>query len=313
MRYVWMLSAVLMAAGSVVLVWLTVAPPLVVNDGAQVLSDSQRAVVARHHEELLTRHDIDYRFVTVRGVSDLDRFAYNEFKTLLAGLKSESGKGLLILFDADTSLFRLEVNKEVHDLYASDFVAQLDKRIMVPYLAAGRPDKGLVEISELVVARARTGPPRGARARFPDRRLPAPGGNPAETLIHHFAAMDGNKAGALRGIYTPETQAMLSEGAGKAVMRGETLLQSYRNCRVEAIKESPERALAVIRYPASQEHCAPWFFRKLDGRWVLDLTLSGTALRIKPGGGWRFDKSIDHPYGFAFDDWQFDDQGFPVK
>ena len=63
----------------------------------------------------------------------------------------------------------------------------------------------------------------------------------------------------------------------------------------------------------SQEHCAPWFFRKLDGRWVLDLTLSGTALRIKPSGGWRFDKTFDHPYGFAFADWQFDDQGFPVK
>ncbi len=69
----------------------------------------------------------------------------------------------------------------------------------------------------------------------------------------------------------------------------------------------------MIRYPIKERACAPWFFRKIDGAWALDLTMMQRAIRFGRSNAWRFDFDVSHPYEYAFADWKFDRHGFPRK
>jgi hypothetical protein len=38
-----------------------------------------------------------------------------------------------------------------------------------------------------------------------------------------------------------------------------------------------------------------------------------TAIRFGRNNAWRLVPSANHPYGFAFNDWVFDRNGFPIR
>jgi uncharacterized protein len=73
------------------------------------------------------------------------------------------------------------------------------------------------------------------------------------------------------------------------------------------------RDLAVVRYPPEERKCSPWFLVEEGGKWRLDLTMMQKAIRFGRSNAWHFDPRVDHAYRFAFEDWHFDPQGFPMK
>jgi hypothetical protein len=71
--------------------------------------------------------------------------------------------------------------------------------------------------------------------------------------------------------------------------------------------------LSVVRYRQEDRTCAPYFLIFENGGWKLDLTMMQKAIRFNHMNEWHFDRAATHPYGFAFQDWSFDTNGFPQK
>jgi uncharacterized protein len=318
-----------------------------VEDGAELMTREQRAFVAAYHDTLLRDHDIDYRVVTARGLGDINRAAVARFEDLAGTSRSRTGRGLLLVVDAEADLVRLEVGYALEGTFPDAFVAYVERRQMVPFFERARVADGILATTELIVARAQraaesgfgggfegetwiagsggagataparlgAGPQAAAREKAPAREeaaaVPA-GRTPAETLAAYFTAMGARNADPGLDIYTPETRRMLEVWVMTPAQM-DNLVKTYRRCHGEPARRGPDGRLAVIRYPPSERACAPWFFARVGGAWALDLTMMQRALRFNHSNYWRFDMSARHPYRFAFDDWAFDRHGFPKQ
>ena len=123
--------------------------------------------------------------------------------------------------------------------------------------------------------------------------------------------MSARNASPELDLYNASTRTMLR---GWTVTRAQmdNLVRDYRSCSAEPAIIDSAAGLAVIRYPPEERGCAPFFFERGEGGWLLDLTMMQRAIRFGRSNAWRFDLSIGHPYRFAFSDWQFDNNGFPL-
>ena len=63
--------------------------------------------------------------------------------------------------------------------------------------------------------------------------------------------------------------------------------------------------------PLAERRCAPWFFERSGAAWALDLAMMQRAIRFNHDNYWHLDPGFEHPYGFGFKDWRFDQHGFP--
>lgn len=149
----------------------------------------------------------------------------------------------------------------------------------------------------------------GAADSGTDKKISA-GSTPAETLSAYFAVLKQRNKNPGLAIYTPATQRMLETWVMTAPQM-DNLVHTYSRCTAERARFDKDRRYAVIRYPASQRQCSPWFFERMDAAWALDLTLMQRAIRFGRGNAWHFERGAPHPYEFAFVDWEFDSHGFP--
>jgi uncharacterized protein len=312
------------------------------------MTREQRAFVAEYHDTLLRNHDIDYRVVTARGLGDINRAAVARFEDLAGTSRSRTGRGLLLVVDAEADLVRLEVGYALEGTFPDAFVAYVERRQMVPFFERARVADGILATTELIVTRAQraaaqvgfgagfegeawiagsggAGATATARLGAGPQTLEMPtagempaagqvpaGRSPGETLAAYLAAMAARNADPGLDIYTPETRRML-EGWVVTPAQMDNLVKTYRRCHGEPARRGPEGRLAVIRYPPGERACAPWFFQHVDGAWALDLTMMLRVIRFNASNYWRIDTSAQHPYRFAFDDWVFDRHGFPKQ
>ncbi len=125
-----------------------------VEDGAGLMTQAQRAFVAEYHDTLLRDHDIDYRVVTARGLGDINRAAVARFEDLAGTSRSRTGRGLLLVVDAEADLVRLEVGYALEGVFPDAFVAYVERRQMVPFFERARVADGILATTELIVTRA---------------------------------------------------------------------------------------------------------------------------------------------------------------
>lgn len=308
--------------------------PLVLDE-AGLFAAGERERLALFHGLLLADHDIDYRVVTVASAADPNALAHERFMALEAGARSRNGLGLLLLVDTGGRTVRMEVGFGLEGYFPDAFVAYVEHRQMVPFFAAERVADGILATTELIVDRAQryalgepdaagdplTGSGGGGATARVDAYEPAPvtgggpglpaGHSPEDTLARYFEAMAQRDANPDQDLYTPETRTMLRDRVMTPAQM-DNLVATYRQCRPQASRLDAAGNLAVIRYPASQRKCAPWFFRRAGEAWQLDLTMMSRALRFGRDNSWHFEPGVAHPYGFAFQDWQFDRHGFPI-
>lgn len=90
----------------------------------------------------------------------------------------------------------------------------------------------------------------------------------------------------------------------------DNLVTSYRHCgHAETIESG---SLAVVRYAPTRRRCSPWFLRNEGGQWRLELSAQQKLLRFGHHNAWHFaGNPLSHAWGFAFEDWRFDSNGFP--
>lgn len=335
-------GAVMAAAlsGVVALTWQSRTGPAdagLVRDDADLMTALQERSVVRYHRSLLKNFDIDYRVVTARHLGDIDTAAVAMFRELGRTSRSRSGRGLLLLIDAASNRVRLEVGYPLEGSFPDAFVDYVERQQMVRFFERGRVADGIVATTELIVARAQGNSDVMATASEPwsassggagaagDARLgmgPAPakpstgvqdwpGTSPGDTVDAYVQAMAAHDDNARLPIYTPETREMLAHWViTPAQMDNE--VRAHRRCAPGTTLISADHRRAVIRYPASKRHCAPFFLRRGDERWLLDLITMQRAIRFGATNAWHFDQRESHPYGFAFTDWRFDDRGYPV-
>jgi uncharacterized protein len=307
-----------------------------VSDAAGLMDREQRRHLTEYHGFLLQDHDIDYRVVTVEDSGDINLFAVERFDSHAVGRRSSKGRGLMLVIDAGPDEVRLEVGYALEGAFPDAFVAYIEQRQMVPFFRARRVGDGILAASELIIDRVQrakrhegldgdpaitgsggggattaagltAGPEARSRATGPGFDA---GATPLETLVRYFAAMDQRNGDPALPLYTPQTRRML-EGWVMTPAQMDTLVSTYRRCEREPTLRDEARGLAVIRYPPTARACAPFFFQRAAEGWQLDLTMMQRALRFGRSNAWHFDRSAEHPYGFAFEDWRFDANGFP--
>lgn len=314
-------------------------PPLV-NDEAGLLTPSQVADLALHHEALLIDHEIDYRVVTSDEAGDPDLVALELFEATSAGSRSMYGRGLLLLINAQSETVRLEVGYSLEGVFPDAFVAYIEQRQMVPFFVENRVADGILASTELIVDRAGKaaqnagwddeiwlegsgggGATTSTRA-APDFETLAPppqpetesgaAATPAGVVSAYLDAMGRRDNNPELEFYTPESRAMLAEWLVTPAQM-DMVSRAYASCNQSELIFSTDRQLAVIRYPIAQRQCAPWFLSRVGADWRLDLTMLQRAIRFGRSNAWHFDRSARHPYKFAFEDWVFDANGFPIR
>jgi uncharacterized protein len=297
-----------------------------VEDQAAFLSEVAEANVTGWHAALLAQYDIDYRVLTVTESDDLSALAVRRFEEAGVGSLSGTGRGLLLVVDAEGEHVRLEVARELEGVFVDSFVAFIEREQMAPFFAAGRVGDGIVEASELIagraeemiemsalVGRAAIASSAGAGAESKasvgvgaDRPTAAAAidadakGSPLDTVAAYLAAMSAHDGSPDLDLYTPATRAML---AGHVLTRGQmdNLVRSYQGCPQTRVREQGD--FAVVDHPGDPGRCAPWFLeRGADGLWRLDLLTMQRAVRFDTRNHWR----IAAPeglgeYAFAFD------------
>ncbi len=298
-----------------------------VLDDAGVLSPEEHAQIGEHHTRLLADHDIDYRVVTVNTQTEVDLYAAESFELLGVGRESAASRGLMLLVDPAKDQARLEVAYSLEGVFPDAFVAYVQRRHMDPFFQTDRVGAGIVAATELIAQRAADAEANlgfdvsvldapGATVDVQTRQTLEPkvlreyeaGTTPQETLSSYFDAMDARDTRPALPIYTVETQGVLADfRITPAQMEG--ILGAYRSCTAE--NTFFDGALAVIRYPATEATCSPWFFRQADDGWRLDLATMSQVIGFGRNNAWHFAPDAQHPYFFAFQDWSFDPAGFP--
>lgn len=311
-----------------------------VQDGAGLLTEAQRRELEIHHQYLLLDHDIDYRVVTSSSGGSIDLAALELFESLSAGARSSHGRGLLLLLDSELQQVRLEVGFALEGTFPDAFVAYLEQRQMVPFFVENRISDGILASTELIIDRAQRASRNagwddeiwmegsgGAGAQSSTRTAPgfttrpaaqsaiavaAATRSPEEVVAIYLDAMARRDNSPELDIYTPETQAMM-RGWLVTPAQMDQVARNYAGCNREELRYSNSRDRAVIRYPIAQRHCAPWFLERRGQGWQLDLTMQHKVIRFGRSNAWHFDVSRPHPYGFAFEDWVLDGNGFPIE
>ncbi|MDH3742008.1 MAG: TPM domain-containing protein [Hyphomicrobiales bacterium] len=310
----------------------TLLPAKMVEDHAGLLTQEQNAWVSEYHQFLLRDHDIDYRVVSENKVADINQMAVKTFERLGDGMRSTTGRGLLLVIAPDEKLVRLEVSRSLEPVYTDAFVKYIEERQMVPFFASGRIADGILATTEMIVTRAQEARANvefdasrhasksaggGAVSRIENAAKNAargdggftPGATPGDTLKSYLTAMAARNSSPDLEIYTDETRTMLkSWTVTPAQMDNE--VKSHRKCASQGTRARGQ--YAVIRYRIKDRLCAPYFFHKSGEGWQLDLTMMQKAIRFNQSNYWRFDMSVTHAYAFAFDDWRFDKNGFPI-
>ena len=111
-------------------------------------------------------------------------------------------------------------------------------------------------------------------------------------------------------LFSRDSQAMLGSWTITPAQM-DMVTRTYAKCRGGETRLGPSGGRAVIRYPIELRQCAPWFLVRERGDWRLDLAASQSALRFNHRNEWRLADAADG-YRFAFDDWRFDRNGFPL-
>jgi len=301
--------------------------PQLVVDEAGLFNEEQSDRIAEVHELLLANHDIDYRVLTRDNLDDIDRFAAEAFRRRNVGSASDAGHGLMLVIDPASDVLRIEVSRSLEPVYVDAFVAYLEQRQMTEFFVHDRVADGILATTEMIVTRAQraeanaglkstyqmegsAGGGAKASARFDDEpsasddsanaEVRVRGEGPAAVVDAYRRAMANRNDSTDLAIYSEQTREFLT-GRPRTPAQADNTARSLRQCSVESVQKQGDRA--VIRYPIDARQCPPYFLVLEDGRWRLDLATMNKVVQKNYENEWGI-TTRDHPYRFAFEDWQ---------
>lgn len=308
-----------------------------VSDQVGIFSAEQKQSVDVYHQKLLEVYDIDYRVLTVAGADDINVLATKFFAAEKVGSLGKTGRGLLLVVNPEQNQVRLEVSKGLEAVYTDAFVSYIQHRQMILFFKAGRVSDGILATTELIFARAaeatagksfdplllegsagggvtnKAGIGTGMEEKSTKVLSPdvASAASPDQIVVAYLTTMQSRNSNPDLPIYSEETKQMQKNWVVTPAQM-DMVVKTYAACAHDKTLIDSSK-LAVVRYKLEDRACAPYFLVFEDGGWKLDLTMMQKAIRFNHMNQWHFDVRAAHPYGFAFQDWNFDGHGFPQK
>lgn len=311
------------------------------DDRAGLLSQAEQEHLVKYNAALLDDLDIHFKLIVLNAkAEDINRLAGELFGDL--GKRTKGAKGLLFLIDPVGQQVRIEVGYDLEQIFPDILIGYLEYAQMIPFFEIGAVGPGIEATMELLIGRiqrAMTG-----YAFDPDHELPdldhfsggagarsnaviragnvgqqknqtagrdnfQPQATSEETLQLYMHALNDHIKDPQLPLFTPETRKFFSKWV---------VTNAQQDNEHFSLRERAEATIlrsgnyAVLRYPLERRLQSPYFFRKDDEGWMLDFATMNLVLQMNHKNMWMM-KTMDHPYMFAFADWSFDKNGFPVK
>lgn len=317
----------------------------IIIDDAYVLYDDEKLMkqYREFNDYLLETYDIDFRVITVSNEEDINLYANKAFTELQQKSRSKSGKALLLVINTLQDKVRLEVSQALEPVYTDAFVSYIERKGFVPYFRDYKIADGVYMATELVKDRALEAtegkefmPPMesksiggGAKtksyigiadpnAKKGDNISAMNRDEPKTVLQKYIKALKSHNKNPNLDIYTDATKAFFAkwtvtdinqdhevENISKCLNLHETLYDMYDT-----------HAVLAVRPYDKHRTCSPYFFKKENGAWKLDIATMAQILRFNQPMQWHFDmeKRLQGEgiyYAYAFDGYTFDDNGYP--
>lgn len=308
------------------------------EDRPGILSMEERDRITRLNKLLLKELDIHFKLLILKNkADDINSLAAEVFNRL--GADTKGAKGLLFMIDPTGEQVRIEVGYDLEAVFPDIFVGYLEREQMAPFFQVGRVGAGIEATSELLVARmqeavdGREFDPAAGLSRLQnysggggarlgvdinsgvldknqvaDRERYNAQDSPKATLQAYQHALRNHVKDPNLSLFTPQTREFFSTWVVTNAQQ-DNELRSLEKSTLEKIIVSGK--YAVIRFPASSRTQPPYFLQKGTDGWMLDMVTMSQVVRMNHRNMWMF-KSMDHPFMFAFTDWSFDKNGFPI-
>ncbi len=320
---------------------------IVIDDAYVLLHHKEMMKMYRdYNEQMLKDFDIDFRVVTTMSKEDINTFANKAFAELQAESRSQSGKALLLVVNPLQDKVRLEVSMALEPVYTDAYISYVERKGMVPYLRDSKISDGVYMMTEL--ARDRAYEASLGKEFMPPMESKSIGGG-AKTKAHIGSVdVDAKKGVSVQAKSSEQPKAVLQRyisevlqkhnknpdldiytDATKAFFRKWTVTEVNQDHEVHNLAPCTSKMTAL--YDSSDSHavlavkpydkhrqCSPYFFKKEQGKWKLDIASMAQVLRFNHNMQFHFDisKRLEGEaiyYAFAFDGYGFDGNGYPRK
>ena len=297
-------------------------------------------------EALLRETDIEILAVCMPSLEGhpIGSFTEELFEDWEVGERTRANRGVLLVVAVKEKRVRLAVSYDLEDIFTDTFISVIEHEQLVPYFASNMVGEGVEATVELLARRAyekirsQVYDPLEARSDVGRYRAGGAGvetevdldnlergppavAEPVDAALEDYLGPQPTPGGAWArfleinrrlikdtslGLYDEATQAHLRKRPNTDA--GQKHLANLYDGHSPMIRQQGDRA--VILFLDDLDHLrAPWFFhRGVDG-WQLDGSVLPNVIVYNHRNQWRFN-SLDHPYMFAFDDYDFDQHGF---
>ncbi len=319
----------------------------VIIDDAYVLLDNPKLMkmYREYNEGLLKDYDIDFRVITTAGEEDIDTFANKQFAKLQQESRSKSGKALLLVINTLQDKVRLEVSQALEPVFTDAFVSYIERKGFVPYFREYKIADGVYMATELVHDRATEAaagkefvPPMasksiggGAKTKAhigiadPDAKKGAQvaanaADTPMEVFERYLNVLKAHNKNPNLDIYTDATKAFFRKWTVTDINQDHEI-HNVAPCKAhyETLYDTKdEHAVLAARPYDKYRKCAPYFFKKEEGKWKLDIATMAQTLRFNAQMAFHFDKQKrlqkeGKYYAYAFDGYWLNKDGYPYK
>jgi hypothetical protein len=309
--------------------------PAFLEDRGGLLTVEERGRIERQHRRLLERLDIHLHVTILKdSVPDLDAEAVRLATQYALGSSSRGARGVLLLIDPPGRQARIEVGYDLEAVFTDLLVARIEREQMAPFFASGRPGAGVEATVELLVTAlgdidtggareklpymsggggARTALSDGSRAAVkapaPDRERFGPQPTPMAVMERYMEILHARIKDPNLELFTPGSRKFFRL---QLVTDGQQ--RQEWTAVAGALGQAEEVAgedLGVVRFPL-ERRLPPYLMRRSAKGWMLDVAAMARLIGFNERNEWYF-RQQGHPWVFAFADWQFDANGFPVR
>lgn len=316
----------------------------IIIDDAYVVESNEKITKMYHdfNEQLLKDFDIDFRTITTLNDEDINTFANKTFNKMQTKSRSKSGKALLMVINTLQDKVRVEVSLALEHIYTDAFVSYIERDGMVPYFRDGKIADGIYMLTALVRDRAYEAK-EGKEFALPRKESVSAGGG-AKVKANIDAVDENAKKGENVASDSGDTPEIVLKKYLQALKKHnknpnlsiftDTTKEFFKNHTLTDINQDNEvkflspcmgskktlysfdsKYAVMANDLVNQKTCSPYFFKKEDGNWKLDIATMAQILRFNVNMQWHFDmkerlKKEGMYYAFAFDGLGLGDNGY---
>jgi len=312
-----------------------------IDDQPALLTEHEREHIIQLNKKLLEELDIHIKVAILKEASpNINQKAIQLFGENALGKKTRGAKGVLFLVDPAGKQVRVEIGYDLEPVFTDGFIGYIERKQMFPFFQTGKVGPGIEATVELLVGKAlgtidasdyilrqkqtavgtHYSGGGGARTKVkigsgtPEKQTTPlahefdPQPSPQMVLEKYMEVLTLRIKDPNLELYTPETREFFK----KCIVTDAQQDNSLRNLEkiITQATVFQHGNLAVIRFPITNRHAAPYFLRRNNKGWMLDFVTMNKTMGFNHKNQWFF-LIRNHSFMFGFEDVFFDKNGFP--